>query len=247
MANITVSSSVDSMLKASSASDIRHAIGSTNYPYTTDFQSGVEQTRNLTSITSSDGFYYTNQPSSIYIGTNVTSIGTDAMRGNPLTSLLIPSSVTSVGDYAFVFSLSLTSLTLSDGLLSIGSGAFYGCSAITELTIPNTVTSLGSSAFGYCTNLINITLSNSITTIGSATFRTCTSLPSVNIPDGVTAIGSDAFYFCSSLSTINCLATTAPTLGANAFNGVAATEIHVPVGATGYGATYGGLTVIDDL
>jgi hypothetical protein len=32
-------------------------------------------------------------------------------------------------------------------------------------------------------------------------------------------------------------------LGSNAFYLVAATEIHVPVGATGYNTTYGGLTV----
>jgi hypothetical protein len=63
----------------------------------------------------------------------------------------------------------------------------------------------------------------------------------------VTSIGSYAFALCSSLATVNCLATAAPTLGSFAFYGVASTEIHVPVGATGYGTTYGGLTVVADL
>jgi len=68
-----------------------------SYPYTTDFQSGVEQTRNLTTIDSSSGFSYTGQPSSIYIGSNVTSIGSYAFPFSPLTSIIIPSSVTSIG------------------------------------------------------------------------------------------------------------------------------------------------------
>jgi hypothetical protein len=36
-------------------------------------------------------------------------------------------------------------------------------------------------------------------------------------------------------------------LGSNAFSYAPATEIHVPIGATGYNTTYGGLTVIYDL
>jgi len=63
----------------------------------------------------------------------------------------------------------------------------------------------------------------------------------------VTSIGSYAFALCTSLATVNCLATTAPTLGSRAFYGISATEIHVPVGATGYTSTYGGLTVVFDL
>jgi hypothetical protein len=39
----------------------------------------------------------------------------------------------------------------------------------------------------------------------------------------------------------------APTLGVDVFVNVLTTEIHVPNGATGYGTTFGGLTVVDDL
>jgi len=63
----------------------------------------------------------------------------------------------------------------------------------------------------------------------------------------VTSIGGYAFWQCTSLATINCLATTPPTLGTDVFDGVLAADIHVPAGATGYGTTYGGLTVVADL
>ena len=196
-----------------------------SFPYTVDFQSGTEQIRDLSSITSSDGYYYNSNLTSIYVGSSVTSIGGYAFRGcSSLTSITIPDSVTSIGSHAFRDCSSLTSITIPDSVTSIGSYAFFDCSSLTSITIPDSVTSIGNYAFIFCS-----------------------SLTSINIPDGVTSIGDGAFYSCSSLATINCLATTAPTLGSSVFNNVSATQIHVPAGATGYGSTYGGLTVVADL
>jgi hypothetical protein len=197
-----------------------------NYPYTTDIQSGVEQTRNLTSITDADGYFYT---------------------GNALTSIYVGSNVTSVGSYAFYYCTGVTSINIPSSVDSIGSNAFYFCSGLTSITIADSVTSIGSGAFGFCPNLTDVNIPNSVTTIESYTFNGCSSLTSINIPADVTSIGNYTFSSCTSLATINCLATTAPTLGNNAFSGVATNEIHVPVGATGYGATYGGLIVVADL
>lgn len=212
------------MLKASSASGIRDAIGSVNYPYTTDFQGGVEATRNLTSITSSDGYYFNTSLTSIYVGSNVTSIGDRAFGYCSITEITIPDTVTSLGSYAFGYCTSLTNVTLSNSITVIEIDTFRACSSLLSVTIPDVVNSIGSYAF-----------------------YNCSSLPSVTIGSGVTSIENYVFFQCSSLDTINCLATTAPTLGSDPFYLTAATEIHVPAGATGYGATYGGLTVIDDL
>jgi len=81
------------------------------YPFTVDFQNGVQQTRNLTTITDSDGYYNTNQPDSIYIGTNVTSIGFQAFSNSNFAgvnlanqSVTIPDSVTTIGSFAFYYS-----------------------------------------------------------------------------------------------------------------------------------------------
>lgn len=62
----------------------------------------------------------------------------------------IPSSVTSIGDWAFYDCSSLTSINIPNSVTSIGTFAFYGCSALTSITIPNSVTSIGSYAFGNC-------------------------------------------------------------------------------------------------
>jgi hypothetical protein len=103
--------------------------------------------------------------------------------------------------------------------------------------------SLGNSAIRGCTSLTSFVISNNFVGIDSSAFRDCSNLASVTIGSGVSSLGSYAFRDCTSLGSISCLATTAPTLGTSVFGAVAATTIDVPVGATGYGSTYGGLTV----
>ena len=83
--------------------------------------------------------------------------------------------------------------------------------------------------------------------IKDSAFLNQNKLTSVIIPSSVTSIGNSAFQNCSGVRTVNCMATSAPTIGTNAFNGIEATEIHVPASASAsYGSTYGGLTVVAD-
>ena len=52
---------------------------------------------------------------------------------------------------------SLTSVTIPDSATSIGEYAFYGCSSLTSVTIPDSVTSIGKYAFDGCSKLTNVT------------------------------------------------------------------------------------------
>ena len=84
----------------------------------------------------------------------MTSIGEGAFRScTGLTTLVIPSGVTSLESSLFSSCTGLTSITLPEGLTSIGESAFSDCRGLTSLTIPGTVTSLGYRAFQYCTGL----------------------------------------------------------------------------------------------
>ena len=90
-----------------------------------------------------------------------------------IEELVIPSSVTSIGDYAFKDCLKLTSVTIPNNVTTIGGNAFSGCSGLTSITVGNGVTSIGGYAFSNCTGLTNINIPNSVTSIGEFVFRYC--------------------------------------------------------------------------
>ena len=140
---------------------------------------------------------------SISIPSSVTSIGISAFYGcTGLTSITIPSSVTSIGSYAFDGCTGLTSITIPSSVTSIGSYAFDDCTGLTSITIPSSVTSIGNGAFWGCTGLTSISIPSSVTSIDDFAFYGCTGLTSITIPSSVTYIGSYAFYGCSGLTSI---------------------------------------------
>lgn len=97
---------------------------------------------------------------------------------NAYGDIIIPDSVTSIGEGAFFFCTSLTSITIPDSVMSIGDWAFRDCANLTSITIPDSVTSIGNGAFRDCANLTNITIPDSVTSIGGGAFLGCTSLTS---------------------------------------------------------------------
>jgi BspA type Leucine rich repeat region (6 copies) len=140
---------------------------------------------------------------SLVIPNSVTSIGNYAFYiCSLLTSVAIPDSVTSIGNYAFYNCSSLTSVTIPDSVITIGDYTFYNCSSSTSLTIPDSVTSIGNYAFYSCSSSTSLTIGNSVTSIGDGAFSYCSLLTSVAIPDSVTSIGNYAFSFCSSLTSV---------------------------------------------
>ena len=67
-----------------------------------------------------------------------------------LTSVIIPSGITCIGQYTFSESKSLASITIPDSVTEIGYRAFYGCSSLAKITIPDSVTKIGDFAFYGC-------------------------------------------------------------------------------------------------
>jgi hypothetical protein len=161
-----------------------------------------------------------------------------------LTSVTIPNSVREIGNEAFSYCSSLTDFIIPNGVETIGANVFSNCTTLQHVTLPNTVSGIGMSAFNDCASLEDIVIPNGVTTIDTSTFFGCISLQSVTLPSGLAKIMTQAFYGCtaltdivipsgvtniysyafkgcSSLSSITCENETVPTLGSQAFDGVA--------------------------
>ena len=170
---------------------------------------------------------------SLTLPSSVTSIGRGAFHGCwKLTSLTIPSGVTSIGYSAFRGCSGLTSLTIPSGVTWIDSEAFRGCSGLTSLTIHSGVTSIGNYAFQDCSGLTSLTIPSGVTSIGNYAFYGCSGLTSLIIPSGVTSIGKWAFRGCSGLTSIYVYPENLPELGIDIFNGCDAKNctVYVPKG-----------------
>ena len=200
-------------------------------------------------VSNSDSYWYTSNDklgiyvfydcsglTSLTIPSSVTSIGGAAFEGcSGLTSLTIPSSVTSIGGSAFSGCSGLTSMTIPSGVTSIGDEVFRGCSGLTSLTIPSSVTSIGYSAFRGCSGLTSLTIPSGVTSIGDWAFDGCSGLTSLTIPSGVTSIGWCAFYGCSGLTSLT-IPSSVTSINGRAFYGCSGlTSLTIPSSVTSIG------------
>ena len=83
--------------------------------------------------------------------------------------------------------------TIPSTVTSIGNYAFFGCDELTSVSLPSSLISIDNYAFAYCSKLTGVVLPNSLTYIGSQVFRDCVALTSITIPASVTKIGYYAF------------------------------------------------------
>lgn len=200
---------------------------------------------------------------SVTIGSNVTTIESNALRHTKITSLVIPDTVTTIKDYAFQGCQSLASLSGLGGVTSMGYYTFSGCSSLTSVDIHSGIKEIGHGCFSSCTSLEAIVLPSTITTANlESTFEGCTSLISATLPSGVTVL-KRTFYDCEKLATItipsnvtsldtafwNCKALSSVKIPdsvtnlSQAFRGcISLTDVWIPSGTEKLGVTFYGCT-----
>ena len=150
-----------------------------------------------------------------------------------ITDLIIPNSVTSIGEYAFYGCRGLASVTIPNSVTSIGTCAFCDCRGLTSVTIGNSVTSIGNQAFFNCSNLKKVIVSDIAAWCGisfsgydsnplyfahNLYSDENTKITDLIIPNSVTSIRTYAFRGCSGLTSVT-IPNSVTSIGGHAFYG----------------------------
>ena len=165
-------------------------------------------------------YYWNDQEiTTLEIPTSVTSIGNNAFYGcSGLTTLNLPSNVTSIGDRAFGYCSNLTSVDLPSSITKMGDFVFFYCEKLSNVNLPSDITTISTGAFGGCSSLQNINLPSGVTTIGDNAFSDCSNLTNVTLPSALASIGDYAFSGCSNLTNV-ILPSAFTAIGNVAFSG----------------------------
>ena len=134
---------------------------------------------------------------SLRIPSSVATIGAYAFANTSITGTLTFQNVTEIGEGAFENCKNISSLNFGFSLKKIGDKAFNGCTFPINLSIPNTVTEIGNYAFYKCEGIRKLTLPTSLERIGSYAFADCKNIGGdLLIPSSVKEIGDGAFSNC---------------------------------------------------
>lgn len=171
-------------------------------PY--EYKDGDNKTYSITSVRGKYNFEAITLLTKVILPKTITSIGEFAFKYcTELTSITIPDKVRNMDTSAFEHCTNLIDVNIPHGVTKIDVYSFHGCTNLVDVIIPEGVRYICAGAFEDCTNLTNVNIPDSVTSIDSAAFCNCTALMTISIPNSVTLIGNEAFYGCDNL-TIRC-------------------------------------------
>ena len=100
-----------------------------------------------------------------------------------LTSIIFPSGLTNIGEYAFDNCIKLSNIKIPDSVTKIGQYAFRGCSKMTGIILPNTIKELCFDEF-YETRIEKLTIPASVEIVRYSAFSNTRYLKTILIEDG---------------------------------------------------------------
>ena len=133
-----------------------------------------------------------NNIETVTIGDGVTVLPDNFLQNSKITEVSIPSSVKTIGAYAFNW-----------------------CTELKEIYIPDSVAVLNEHTFGACLSLAQAHLPAALTEIKRSGFERCPSLKEIVLPAGVTKLGDYVFHDCDSLTSLTVRAIVPPTVSSN--------------------------------
>ena len=191
------------------------------------------QVFNQKAITSFDEFRYFTGITSIAGGANASVRNFDSCTS--LKSITFPTSVTTVGSYAFTACSSLEEITLTrENGISLGVGSFDGCTKVAKINIPSIASWMrngysgsgtrtltyaatnGASLYVNGSKITDLIIPSSFSSIGAVTFYRIKGFGTVTFHSGITSIGDEAFRG-SGLTSVT-VPSTITSIGSGAFN-----------------------------
>jgi hypothetical protein len=148
-------------------------------------------------------------------------------QSSPQESYVIPETVATIEEGAFINCTGLTNITLPDSFASIADEVFEGCTGLASFDIPSSVTTIGVLAFEGCASLTSITIPSSVTSIGPYAFVGCSSMSIATVCTGVTSLAPGVFAVCTNLAAVY-FQGNAPTVdGVNPYEDTAFSEDNI--------------------
>ena len=192
--------------------------------------------KNYTSKTAMPWYKYADQITSVVIESGVTRIGDYAFYGIPMTSIEIPDTVTAIGDYAFKSAAALKEVALPNKLTKLGESTFYGCTSLENIDIPASLYTVKPYTFKNCTALSSVTFhEGNLMKLSDGAFYG-TALTEVTFPACLNIIDSYCFKNCDKLVSIVIPEGKLTEIREAVFYGTAASEITIPEGIKKVGA-----------
>ena len=142
------------------------------------------------------------------------SIKAGALEGNTtITTVVVPITITSIGDDAFKDCINLKEVNFESGYSSItlnhpdtttdlGKNLFMGCTSLEIINLPTNATTIKQSTFEGCNALTEIAISEGITNVESHAFKDCESLISITFPSTISSLTDNIFYGCVQLEKV---------------------------------------------
>ncbi len=142
----------------------------------------IEGTENSPSYRNPSAFYKITTLESVYFedGSKCAEIGAYTFEGSGLKKIDLPTSVSTIGEYAFRYCSALESIVIPETTTNLGNGAFWQCSGLADVELRSKTTELAENLFYGCSKLSSITIPASVSVIASNTFSG-TSLASIDV------------------------------------------------------------------
>ena len=138
----------------------------------------------------------------VTIPATVKVIGAYAFADSGVSAIVIPDSVTAIGNNAFQGAKSLKKVTLSKALETMGKAMFKDCISLDSVKIPETVKNIPVDAFLNCKSLVKVNL-GAVETIAKYAFSNCEKLTTIELPQTLTELDPMSFFGCKALETVN--------------------------------------------